>query len=493
MSLNTGAFRIRDKGEEKIDYNSDYNISEVDTSINYEQNILDIYEEKQKNEGFDEDNDIRDTYLPTYMETTELENISVLYNMGYKEISTQALLDNLYQNYIKEIEMDFDYISIKENRNIYILYNEDKEKINFDEIKDINYIKFKKEYEKVNKIQTELAEFLLENGLKNHDDLIIFIKKHKNNENRYKIKPFLQYKINKIKNKLKNKTLNKDLKFKLNGKEYTFSSNYIDKTVFNTKKEKKIYSKSNYFEKYKNRISDGDIKGLEEIIKNNESKNINFWNEYNKKKKESKDKINSLFKDDPVIDFNVELFYEKYKNKHYSCIYKDIIHELDKLEKDYKNIKIIETYYNKLKEDININTVFKNNNISTLFTDYENNRINEYNVLKEIGNLFVNNKLSKDEMKEINSMNQNSRPARLIKQSKRVYLLEVHVDIKNIALSGISNWLRDTCDNNFNILLSFFNKEINLSDSEIFPDVKINMPNFNINMDGMEFPSSDEE
>uniref|UniRef100_UPI002FCB55F5 hypothetical protein n=1 Tax=Halalkalibacter lacteus TaxID=3090663 RepID=UPI002FCB55F5 len=90
-------------------------------------------------------------------------------------------------------------------------------------------------------------------------------------------------------------------------------------------------------------------------------------------------------------------------------------------------------------------------------TEYENNRVNEYRVLQEIGNLFVNNKLTKNEVKEINSMNQNSRPARLIKQSKRVFLLEEFVNIKNIALAGISNWLRDTSDDNFNILLSFFN------------------------------------
>ena len=84
---------------------------------------MDIYEERQKNEGFDEDNDIRDKYLPNMTETQELDNISLVYHIGYDEIATKALLSNLYEKYIKDIEMDFDYITIKENKNIYILYN----------------------------------------------------------------------------------------------------------------------------------------------------------------------------------------------------------------------------------------------------------------------------------------------------------------------------------------------------------------------------------
>lgn len=98
----------------------------------------------------------------------------------------------------------------------------------------------------------------------------------------------------------------------------------------------------------------------------------------------------------------------------------------------------------------------KSDKINKLFTDYENNRINEYKVLLEIGDLITNDKLSKQEKKEINSINQNSRPARIIKQSNRIYLLEEFINIKNIALSGISNWLRDTSDENFNLLLSLF-------------------------------------
>lgn len=292
---------------------------------------------------------------------------------------------------------------------------------------------------------------------------------------KYNINPVLQYKINKFKNKLKNNKLNKDLKFKINGKEYNFSSNYFDENIINIKKDKKIYTKSNYFEKNK-RITDEDIKKQEDIIQNNIIKKQNFWDKYNLGKNKFIQNINDIFQNDPIIDFDKELFYEKYKDKHYSIIYKNILSELDKLEKEYNNFKIIESYYNKLKEDINITSVFKNENnkISKLFTDYENNRINEYKVLLEIGDIFINNKLTKNEAKEINSMNQNSRPSRIIKQSKRVYLLQEFVEIKNIALAGISNWLRDTSDENFEILLSFFNdSNENIHDSEYnIPDIE---------------------
>jgi hypothetical protein len=314
------------------------------------------------------------------------------------------------------------------------------------------------------------------NNIINELSILENIKPPSNSDKNKYLNPFLQYKINKFKNKINDKKLKKDLKFKIKGKEYTFSSNYIDENMINNKKEKKIYSKSNYFNKYKTKITDNDIKEKEEKNKNNELNNKKFWDNYYKNKNKNKDNMNSLFRDDPVIDFDKESYYEKYQNKHFSSMYKDIILDLDKLEKEYNNFKIIENNYNKLKEDINITSFFKsqNNKISKLFTDYENNRINEYKVLLEIGNLFVNNKFSKEERKEINSINQNSRPARLLKQSQRIYILEEFVNIKNIALAGISNWLRDTSDDNFNLLLSFFNKSnenIHDSDSDI-PDLE---------------------
>jgi hypothetical protein len=383
----------------------------------------DNYKEYLKDQDFYFDN-----YSRSFSEIKNIINIleeaTLVNDIGYPDLAVGGIL-NMATMCFKEFNLDYKYITYKDNDDkIYIYYKEDYQKD--DIINDLS---------------------IIEN-----------IKPPSDSENNKYLNPYLQYRINKLKDKIKNNKLKKDLKFKLNGKEYTFSSNYIDETVKNTKKEKKIYSKSNYFEKYKNRITSNNIKELENSIKNNELNNKEFWDNYNKNKNINKDKINSLFKDDPIIDFDKELFYEKYKDKHYSVIYKDILLELDKLEKDYNNFKIIENNYNKLKEDINIKTVFKdeNNKINALFTDYENNRVNEYKVLSEIGNLIVNNKLSKEEKKEINSLNENSRPYRVIKQSKRIYILNKFVDIKNIALSGISNWLRDTSDDNFELLVSFF-------------------------------------
>lgn len=357
-----------------------------------------------------------------------LEDICLTNDIGYCDLSKKALL-HLFSRLIKGLNNDYKYIAYKDNENnIYVYHKEDYKKI--DVVDDLK---------------------ILEN-INPHSDTYV----SKSEKNKY-LNPFLQYKINKLKDKINNNKLKKDLKLKLNGKEYTFSSNYIDENIIKPKKEPKVYPISNVLNKYK-RITDEDIKIQDEKIKNNELNNNIFWDNYYKDKNKNKDKINALFKDDPVIEFDKELFYEKYKNKHFTSIYKDVLSELDNLEKDYNNFKIIENYYNKLKEDINIKTVFKdeNNKINALFTDYENNRVNEYKVLSEIGNLIVNNKLSKEEKKEINSLNENSRPYRVIKQSKRIYILNKFVDIKNIALSGISNWLRDTSDDKFELLVSFF-------------------------------------
>lgn len=392
---------------EDIDDYLEDNIKEVYGIENIDDGILDLVDDKYPNLD-----------IEIYKDLYEIINkIEKIYKMNNKESSLKLLID-LYQKLIDNIGYKNVYALIKNKNDIYVSDSK---------IYDLN----------INNKNTEN----LQQNITNH-----------------KINPILQIKINKLKNKIKNNKLNRDLKFKINNKSYNFSSNTLNENIINNKKEKKIYTKSDYFEKYKNRISDEDIKELEKVIKNKELKNKEFWKKYEKEKIISKDKINSLFKDDPVIDFDNELFYKKYMNKHYTHIYKDIINDLNSLEKECINLKIIETYYNKLKENIIITSFFKNetNKISKLFTDYENNRVNEYKVLLEIGNLFINNKLTKEEIKEINSINQNSRPARLLKQAQRVYILEEFVNIKNIALAGISNWLRDTSDDNFNILLTFF-------------------------------------
>ncbi len=268
----------------------------------------------------------------------------------------------------------------------------------------------------------------------------------------FHINPFLLYKINKI----KNGKIKKNINITFRGKSYMFESKNKSNTKNIAKKEKKVYPISNYFKKY-NRITDEVIKEHEINIKNKEEVNKCFWKKYNESKNNSKNNINNIFMNEPIIDVK-DTFNEKYHGKDITFVYKNILSEIDNLEKEYKNIKIIESYYDKLNENPDIYSFFKgkSDKINKLFTDYENNRINEYKVLLEIGDLITNDKLSKQEKKEINSINQNSRPARIIKQSNRIYLLEEFINVKNIALSGISNWLRDTSDENFNLLLSLF-------------------------------------
>jgi len=289
------------------------------------------------------------------------------------------------------------------------------------------------------------------------------------------IKPSLLYKFNNLKNKIQNNTLNKDISIKIKDKTYNFKSNKNIELKCKTEINNYINNINNFRKKYYskyNKMTDDDIKNLKKQLEEKERNNKLFWDNYNKSVLESKNKLNNIFNNDPVIEIDKELFNNKYEDRSLSDIYKNIISEIDNLEREYNNFIIIETYYNKLKENTNINSVFKNSNnkINKLFTDYENNRINEYKVLLEIGDLVVNDKISIQEKKEINSINKNSRPARLLKQANRIYILEEFINLKNIALSGISNWLRDTSDDNFNILLSFFNKKDTIPDLEYFSD-----------------------
>jgi hypothetical protein len=409
---------------EENDFDND--LYEILVNHEKEENTED-YQEYLKDDLFYYDNYSRGLPNENEKKIKEMvEDICIINDVGYHTLAQKCLL-HIFSRYIKGLNYDYKYIIYKDDdNNIYIYHKKD---INKDEIIDeLNIIDNDNSFKKNNKY----------------------------------LNPVLQYKVNKIKNKIKDNKLKKDLKFKLNGKEYTFSSNYIDENIIKPKKKSKVYPLSNILNRnnYK-RITDEDIKIQDEKIKNNELNNKEFWDNYYKDKNKNKDKIKSLFKDDPVIEFDKESFYEKYKDKHFTSIYKDVLYKLDELEKEFNNFKIIENNYNKLKENKTITNIFKNNKnkLNDIFNEYEENKINEYKVLKNLGELIVNNMLSKEEMKEINSLNENSRPARVIKQSKRIYILNKFVDIKNIALAGISNWLRDTSEDNFEILLSFFEKK----------------------------------
>lgn len=435
------------------------------------------------NNNIEDDND--QNMISSFIDEDVLEDIEEDYNSDEVEKNNSKCLyktDEEYTNIVSKLinracEQDKSLNDKKSLETLYDRYNHKFiDKINFvDRIDNIN-IAFQLGYNDiVNEMYINFVDMIAVNFGIDCNHLNKFPKLNKideNNVNRY-IRPSLLYKFNNLKNKIKNNSLNKDINIKLKGKTYNFKSNKNIELKCKTEINNYINNINDFKKKYNskyNKITDDDINEQEKIIKNNKIKNETFWKNYNEEKNKSMKNLEKVFKDDPIIKCNN--FNEKYKNKTLGYIYKNIITEIDVLEREYNNIRIIETYYNKLKENTNINSVFKNSNnkINKLFTDYENNRINEYRVLLEIGDLIVNDKLSKQEKKEISSINQNSRPARLLKQANRIYTLKEFINLKNIALSGISNWLRDTSDDNFNILLSFFNKKNIIPDLEYFSD-----------------------
>lgn len=428
-------------------------------------NLNDDYEDyykKIKNSPFFEIINFLETIEFTYkLDRIDKENI-ILCDTKYINDIIDKIRYKLEKSHGDIVKIDnvlahFDMLvdNIKEKYNVdektYNKYNDFINKIN-NIIKNLN--SFNNDYEifKNNIEELKIGKNKENGNINNINNIDV---KFQNNID-YPIGNILQTKINIFKNKFKNNKLKKDLSFKLNGKEYNFSSINNNISPIISKKEEKKYSKTNYFNKYK-RITDDDINKIKE---NNEKKikeKNKFWLDYNNSKNKSKLKINNIFKDEPLVNIDKNKLKEEYNNN-VQFIYKKIINDLNLLEKEYNNIKIVENYYNRLKENKNIMDSFGKNNgkINMLFSEYEKQKTNEYSLLCQIGKIICNNELSKEEAKQINSINDNSRPARLLRQCKRIYLLEDLVELKDIMLAGISNWLRDTSDENFELLLTFF-------------------------------------
>jgi hypothetical protein len=460
-----------------------------------------LYESYIKEQEEFEDYDKKVKNLPFYEIIKFLSNISFYHKLDELNIEENMILCDveyidkminkmryklskskgekvMIEHVLQHFDMLADEIKEKGNvtQNIYNKYNKFINEIN-DIIRKLNlddneYDDLKNNIEELKIGKNKEDEKINNNDIDNIDDIINHV--NLSNNLTSNIGNMLQTKINIFKNKFKNNKLKKDLCFKINGKEYKFSSvKTYEENVDVIKKERKIYPKSNYFDRYK-KITEEDIKNYENIIKNNTNNIKSYWTKYNIDKANFKNKLNDVLEEVNIkknsnINYNV-------KNKSLKNIYEDILLNIDEIGKDYKNFKIIETYYNRLKENENITDIFKNSKyeINKLLNKYKETKINEYSLLEEFGKLIINNKLSKEEVNQINSINQNSRPARLIKQSKRIYFLREFIDIKDIALSGISNWLRDTSDDNFELLLTFFNieKETNedIPDLEYFSD-----------------------
>lgn len=129
--------------------------------------------------------------------------------------------------------------------------------------------------------------------------------------------------------------------------------------------------------------------------------------------------------------------------------------ELNELENLYEQMVKVEPIFNKLKSNIYIidNNINEDNELMKLFSKLNNDKINEYKTMKEIGKQIIENNIDDNQLK--NKLNTyNDRNDRIILKSKRIYLLSKHIDIETIALSRISHFIRDSHINTFNCLLN---------------------------------------
>lgn len=151
----------------------------------------------------------------------------------------------------------------------------------------------------------------------------------------------------------------------------------------------------------------------------------------------------------PNIDSN---FYKNIKdksivlknnNKILLYKYKDINSELDLIQKEIENIEKVLPIYNKLKDNKNIIdldiTMF--NNFQLLFKKYENDKINEYSTIKEIGKKIINEKYDDNHIKEMIKHYNPDRLKRFINKCKKVYVLSKHVNISNREVYSQFRWL----------------------------------------------------
>lgn len=261
------------------------------------------------------------------------------------------------------------------------------------------------------------------------------------------------------------------------------------KTFFNEfdKYLEKLNSKGiNGFDGLLDKIDSLKVEGLN-IGNNNDIIDFNdyIYNIRYKRKifyhKKREDDINKLFDEKKNKNYkndieNINIKYEKkdfiFNKTNISEIKETVLKKCKKSMERYKKLfndveylynegikmeKQVKTYFDKLKEKQETLDIFENEKLKELCNNYEKSLISETEFSRNIGELFVNNTLSKKDKKTFLSLNKNTRPSREITKCTRIYILEEFVSIKNIALSGISNWIRDCSEDKFELLLSLFN------------------------------------
>lgn len=217
----------------------------------------------------------------------------------------------------------------------------------------------------------------------------------------------------------------------------------------------------------------------------NKNKNVDFEDHHNSlfkaglckinlKHKRKKEEIDKLFLEKSQNEIlNKKYEYKTFKKidfkeiKEFSNIYinkvKKLAEEMENLEKLYKNLlndeKRIKEYYKSLQKKPDTISLFKikNSRLNNLFNQYREKKVDEYNLIIEIGKELTLNKYSKEEIKELKKLSFSSRSSRYINLYKRIYQLSDKISLEQLALSGISNFLRDASDYNFNLLLNLVN------------------------------------
>lgn len=158
---------------------------------------------------------------------------------------------------------------------------------------------------------------------------------------------------------------------------------------------------------------------------------------------------------------NIKNFYS-YCNDYKSDI-KKLLNEIDDLEDELHEIIKIERVlpiYDKLKEN---NLMEFNpdggNELQLLFKKLDKEKINEYSTMKYIGEKIINENLDNNKIKSLLNGHKKDRLNRIITKCKRISILSKYIDISNIALSGISHFLRDIQEDIFNDLINLFKME----------------------------------
>lgn len=227
-----------------------------------------------------------------------------------------------------------------------------------------------------------------------------------------------------------------------------FLENYKNTELFKNKEKKFKKDPPNqiedeFFIDYKHKINEYKLKKL--LLKNKEIKEYKEFEKINSKDKHINiNELNSLHN-------NIT---ESYIN---------ILDNLDLLEKEAKEIEKVLPIFDKLKNNINIVDKFivEDNELSKLFSKLNNDKINEYNTMNQIGKNIIENNLDDDYInKYIQTLN--DRKGRLILKCKRIYLMSKHINIEAIALSGISHFIRDSHINTFNCLIDLLKTYISV-------------------------------